>query len=201
MEEEVAPIEEEPQCQAGRDELQSGLIIKKTWRTFGDVFDQHRRTPVDDDHHHQHQPPCDDDKDESHNIRPVILKKDHDMDVKDTTPPVVDEEDICTRHNVKDTTILVSTKKWGFIRAKKCHGWRYIKVKKLICKPNKDLNLNKPGYRTRKPTFDKYLSEPEDNSLVIRPGEGDIVEGFSVNNYDEKMKVGLAREQIMTPDK
>ena len=102
---------------------------------------------------------------------------------------------------MKATTILVSTKKWGFIRANKCHGWRYIKVKKLICKPNKDLNLNKPGYRTRKPTSDKYLSEPEDNSLVIRPGEGDIVEGFSVNNYDEKMKVGLAREQIMTPDK
>ena len=67
-------------------------------------------------------------------------------------------------------------------------------MKKLICKPAKNVDLIDPGNWTQKPTLDNFSSEPKDSSLVIFPGEGDTVAGNTAYFYDEKMKVGLAME-------
>ena len=97
-----------------------------------------------------------------------------------------DENNVCNRHNTRATVIMVSSKKWGYLRAKKCHGWRYTKVKKLICKPAKNVDLIDPGNWTQKPTLDNFSSEPKYNSLVNFPGEGDTVAGKTANFNDEK---------------
>ena len=76
-----------------------------------------------------------------------------------------------------------------------------MKVKKLICKLRKDPNLKKPEDLILKPILKNYTSKPENNSLENLPGEGVIVAGIFENIYDEKLKVGLVPEEIMTLDK
>ena len=108
-----------------------------------------------------------------------------------TTPPMDDKckfdaKEFCITHNTQTVVCMVTSKKWGYIRAKKCHGWKYQKIRKLICKPSNRVGLHNPEYVTQKPTFDRFRNgEPNDNSLVKILGEGDTVVGISACFSDD----------------
>ena len=59
-------------------------------------------------------------------------------------------------------------------------------MKKLICKPAKNVDLIDSGNWTQKPTLDNFSSEPKYNSLVNFPGEGDTVEGKTAYYFDDE---------------
>ena len=44
----------------------------------------------------------------------------------------------CNTHNVKTTTISVSSKIWHKNKKKNVFGWKYIKKKKTICNPGRN---------------------------------------------------------------
>ena len=189
----VTKDEGEPRWQAGRVELTKGL--------FGDRRDRfavaNNPRPVDHPVDQHHPPPIPDvnqggtQTEEGQMIDDKISYND-----QHTTPPMdekckFDEKEFCVTHDTQTVVCMVTSKKWGYIKSKNCHGWKYIKTRKLICKPSSRVGL-KPGYNTQKPTFDIYKSsEPDGNSLDKISGEGDTVAGEILSNFSDDTEVNI----------
>ena len=75
---------------------------------------------------------------------------------------------------------------------------KYNKIRKLVCKPS---SRTRPGYNTRKPTFDIFKSsEPDDNSLDKISGEGDTVAGEILLNFSDDTEMNIGGAERLSGD-
>ena len=74
-----------------------------------------------------------------------------------TTPPGEEKcnfgnNEVCITHNIKASIIYVSSKKWSLIKSTNSYGWKYQKVRKLICR-HRSIGTKGDSINSKTPTF------------------------------------------------
>ena len=99
-------------------------------------------------------------------------------------------------HGIKATVTMVSSKKWGFIKAKQSHGWKYGKTKKLSCRMRK-LGRSELEISTSNTTFGNLTKfhGPGDFSEEKVGDDRNTLRGL-VNFYDRKLDERISEGKV-----